>query len=331
MEVVAAQARHEPPFLLAPQEGGEFRAFGDLPPRTAAADLATPAEAGPRPPPRPTRCRPRGSTACSDRCSTWAPRTAACWARALSPTSPRGWPLRQGRGGGLPRPPHAVGAAALPRDRERDAGAGGGARPGRAHARAAAVARPRAVPRGHPRGRAGRGARQRHLRHRRLRGARVAVALSRHRPAARPARLPRRGDSGRPHRARDHGHDSGHARGGSGRARGLRHGLRHRLGAGAPAGLRGAAARGAQGHHPARAPRRGGDAHPHRQARAGAREGRAAHNAASRPSRRRDERGPAARAPLHRHVQPAESEAEVGRHGHPERDQRQRRGPERCA
>lgn len=42
---VAARARREPPFVLAPQEGGEFRVFRDLPPRTAAADLATPGEA----------------------------------------------------------------------------------------------------------------------------------------------------------------------------------------------------------------------------------------------------------------------------------------------
>jgi beta-N-acetylhexosaminidase len=46
VRVVAAQSSNEPPFVLAPQEGGEFRAFGDLPPATAAADLASPAEAG---------------------------------------------------------------------------------------------------------------------------------------------------------------------------------------------------------------------------------------------------------------------------------------------
>jgi beta-N-acetylhexosaminidase len=36
---------HEPPFVVAPQEGGEFSAFRDLPPRVAAGDLQTVADA----------------------------------------------------------------------------------------------------------------------------------------------------------------------------------------------------------------------------------------------------------------------------------------------
>jgi beta-N-acetylhexosaminidase len=46
VSAVAAQTGNDPPFVLAPQEGGEFRVFGDLPPATAAADLASAAEAG---------------------------------------------------------------------------------------------------------------------------------------------------------------------------------------------------------------------------------------------------------------------------------------------
>jgi beta-N-acetylhexosaminidase len=45
VKVVSAQSGNEPPLVLAPQEGGEFRAFPDLPPPSAAADLATPGEA----------------------------------------------------------------------------------------------------------------------------------------------------------------------------------------------------------------------------------------------------------------------------------------------
>jgi beta-N-acetylhexosaminidase len=37
----ARQADHQPPFIWAPQEGGEFNAFPDLPPRDAAADSGT--------------------------------------------------------------------------------------------------------------------------------------------------------------------------------------------------------------------------------------------------------------------------------------------------
>jgi beta-N-acetylhexosaminidase len=43
--VIAAQERHVPPWVMAPQEGGEFSAFPDLPPRGAPADLASPAQA----------------------------------------------------------------------------------------------------------------------------------------------------------------------------------------------------------------------------------------------------------------------------------------------
>lgn len=46
VSAVAAETGSDPPFVLAPQEGGEFRAFGDLPPPTAAADLTSAADAG---------------------------------------------------------------------------------------------------------------------------------------------------------------------------------------------------------------------------------------------------------------------------------------------
>jgi beta-N-acetylhexosaminidase len=43
--VIAEQERHVAPWVLAPQEGGEFNAFPDLPPVTAAADLPSAAKA----------------------------------------------------------------------------------------------------------------------------------------------------------------------------------------------------------------------------------------------------------------------------------------------
>lgn len=43
--VIAKQAGHVAPWVMAPQEGGEFNAFPDLPPATAAADLASAADA----------------------------------------------------------------------------------------------------------------------------------------------------------------------------------------------------------------------------------------------------------------------------------------------
>jgi beta-N-acetylhexosaminidase len=43
--VIARQERHVAPWVIAPQEGGEFNAFPDLPPATAAAELASAAEA----------------------------------------------------------------------------------------------------------------------------------------------------------------------------------------------------------------------------------------------------------------------------------------------
>lgn len=43
--VIAQQEEHIPPFVLAPQEGGEFSAFPDLPPEGAPADFASPEEA----------------------------------------------------------------------------------------------------------------------------------------------------------------------------------------------------------------------------------------------------------------------------------------------
>ena len=44
--VVARQVRHVPPWVMAPQEGGEFSAFRDLPPAGSPADVASPADAG---------------------------------------------------------------------------------------------------------------------------------------------------------------------------------------------------------------------------------------------------------------------------------------------
>jgi beta-N-acetylhexosaminidase len=43
--VIAEQEGHVAPWVLAPQEGGRFNAFPDLPPATAAADLASAADA----------------------------------------------------------------------------------------------------------------------------------------------------------------------------------------------------------------------------------------------------------------------------------------------
>ena len=55
--MIAREERHVPPWVMAVQEGGEFNAFPDLPPPSAASDLATPAEAAPRRPARPAaRC-----------------------------------------------------------------------------------------------------------------------------------------------------------------------------------------------------------------------------------------------------------------------------------
>ena len=45
VRVIAEQERHVAPWALAPQEGGEFNAFPDLPPATAAADLPSAAKA----------------------------------------------------------------------------------------------------------------------------------------------------------------------------------------------------------------------------------------------------------------------------------------------
>jgi beta-N-acetylhexosaminidase len=39
--VIARQVKHVPPWVMAPQEGGEFNAFPDLPPADAPADLAS--------------------------------------------------------------------------------------------------------------------------------------------------------------------------------------------------------------------------------------------------------------------------------------------------
>ncbi len=44
--VIAADERHVPPWVMAPQEGGEFSAFRDLPPAGSPADIASPADAG---------------------------------------------------------------------------------------------------------------------------------------------------------------------------------------------------------------------------------------------------------------------------------------------
>jgi beta-N-acetylhexosaminidase len=44
--VIAREERHVPPWVLAPQEGGELNSFFDLPPATVAADLASAREAG---------------------------------------------------------------------------------------------------------------------------------------------------------------------------------------------------------------------------------------------------------------------------------------------
>lgn len=44
--VIAGQERHVPPWVMAPQEGGEFSAFRDLPPAGTPADIASPADAG---------------------------------------------------------------------------------------------------------------------------------------------------------------------------------------------------------------------------------------------------------------------------------------------
>jgi beta-N-acetylhexosaminidase len=44
--VTAGQARHVPPWVMAPQEGGEFSVFRDLPPAGSPADIASPADAG---------------------------------------------------------------------------------------------------------------------------------------------------------------------------------------------------------------------------------------------------------------------------------------------
>ena len=44
--VIAGQERHVPPWVMAPQEGGEFSAFRDLPPAGSPADIASPADAG---------------------------------------------------------------------------------------------------------------------------------------------------------------------------------------------------------------------------------------------------------------------------------------------
>lgn len=43
--VIARQEKHVPPWVMTTQEGGEFNQLGDLPPATAAADLATPEQA----------------------------------------------------------------------------------------------------------------------------------------------------------------------------------------------------------------------------------------------------------------------------------------------
>ena len=43
--VIAAQERHVPPWVMAPQEGGEFNAFAELPPARAPADLPSAEEA----------------------------------------------------------------------------------------------------------------------------------------------------------------------------------------------------------------------------------------------------------------------------------------------
>jgi beta-N-acetylhexosaminidase len=44
--VIAGQERHVPPWVMAPQEGGEFSSFRDLPPAGSPADIASPADAG---------------------------------------------------------------------------------------------------------------------------------------------------------------------------------------------------------------------------------------------------------------------------------------------
>ena len=44
--VIAADERHVPPWVMAPQEGGEFSVFRDLPPAGSPADIASPADAG---------------------------------------------------------------------------------------------------------------------------------------------------------------------------------------------------------------------------------------------------------------------------------------------
>jgi beta-N-acetylhexosaminidase len=44
--VIASQERHVPPWVMATQEGGEFNSFPDLPPASAAFELASPEDAG---------------------------------------------------------------------------------------------------------------------------------------------------------------------------------------------------------------------------------------------------------------------------------------------
>ncbi|MFN2617430.1 MAG: glycoside hydrolase family 3 N-terminal domain-containing protein [Thermoleophilaceae bacterium] len=45
-QVISRQAKHVPPWVMAPQPGGDFNAFPDLPPSDAPADLRSPAQGG---------------------------------------------------------------------------------------------------------------------------------------------------------------------------------------------------------------------------------------------------------------------------------------------
>lgn len=46
IEDAAGRADHVPPWIMAAQEGGDFSAFGDLPPSQSAAEIGSPADAG---------------------------------------------------------------------------------------------------------------------------------------------------------------------------------------------------------------------------------------------------------------------------------------------
>ena len=220
--VIAADERHVPPWVMAPQEGGEFSVFRDLPPAGSPADIASPADAGRTASVAGKTLRELGVTGVlapvidvgletdpalgarvfSDnpgRVANYAVQSVTAYDRQRMFSAVKHFP--------------GLGTASQPTEE-------GPAQVGLSDVELRGP-RPSPLPGGLPRRSAGGGALPRPLHRGRLHDPRLAVAQDRHRPVARQAQVPRRGHHRRPRRPGHHRAGIGARRrrqGGPGRA-----------------------------------------------------------------------------------------------------------------